>query len=299
MGDDKPCCSSEANPLIGPCKPSRRYQSPYAYAAFIAILIVAITIVIFSISPSNDPLDSDVRDRIRKDWDIELRQHPKEVLKRTDTQKRWRLEDDDRIRLREQWGTGVEKHNREVEERLRRDEERIIHIREQWEREVEEHEEEVKEGRRHDEEERIQEGLKLNMFWTDLASHMCTTYATREYTARLVNVPPYYNRRVGTCMATPVKIHAAEYTPKWCEDGGPDNVIGHWEVDQHEPDCASYWSSYKDLGCVSPGSGQRRIEQYFKNLPSGGDWKEFCATTPASFRGMHFMGGRILLSKVP
>ncbi|KAG1886109.1 hypothetical protein F4604DRAFT_1900538 [Suillus subluteus] len=128
----------EANPLIGPRKPSRRYQSPYAYAAFIAILIVAITIVIFFISPSNDPLDSDVRDRIRKDWDIELRQHQKE-----------RLEDDDRIRLREQWGTGVEKHNREVEKRLRRDEEHKIHIREQWEREVEEHDEELNEGRRH------------------------------------------------------------------------------------------------------------------------------------------------------
>ncbi|KAG2038377.1 hypothetical protein BDR03DRAFT_1009852 [Suillus americanus] len=83
-------------------------------------------------------------------------------------------------------------------------------------------------------------------------------------------------------MATPVKIHGIEYTPKWCEDHGPNNVIGHWEVGQHEPDCASYWIWYKDFGCTSLGSGQRRIEHYLENIPSGGDWKEFCATTPFS-----------------
>ncbi|KAG2746269.1 hypothetical protein P692DRAFT_20739196 [Suillus brevipes Sb2] len=135
------------------------------------------------------------------------------------------------------------------------------------------------------------------MFWTDLTSHACTTYATREYTARLVNIPSYYNRRVEACMAAPVKIHGVEYTPKWCEDHGPNNVIGHWEVNQHEPDCASYWIWYKDFGCISPGSGQRRIEHYLENIPSGGDWKEFCATTPASFRGMHFTGAQFCFNK--
>jgi hypothetical protein len=65
---------------------------------------------------------------------------------------------------------------------------------------------------------REDERLRSNMFWTDLTPHTCTTYATREYTARLVNVPSYYNRRVEACMATPVKIHGTEYTPKWCED---------------------------------------------------------------------------------
>ncbi|KAG1823665.1 uncharacterized protein BJ212DRAFT_1476547 [Suillus subaureus] len=137
------------------------------------------------------------------------------------------------------------------------------------------------------------ERLRLNMFWTDLTSHTCMTYATREYTARLVNVPSYYNRRVEACMATPVKIHGVEYMPKWCEDHGQYNVIGHWEVDQHEPDCASYWIWYKDFGCTSFGSGQRRIEHYLENIPCGGDWKEFCATTPVSFRGMHFTGAQI------
>ncbi|KAG1831959.1 hypothetical protein DFJ58DRAFT_823591 [Suillus subalutaceus] len=255
--------SSEADPLIGPGKPYRRYQSPCFYATLVllALLIhVAITGFIFSKTTSNDPLDPDVRDRIRKAWNIELRQHEKEVLEHIDTQKRWLQEDNDRIRLREQWGREVEEHEREVEER-----------------------------RKHEEEER----LRLNMFWTDPTSHTCTTYATREYTARLVNVPSYYNRRVEACMATSIKIHGTEYTPKWCEDHGPNNVTAHWEVDQHEPDCASYWIWYKDFGCTSPGSGQRRIEHYLENIPSGGDWKEFCATTPVSFRGMHFTGAQI------
>ncbi|KAG1742480.1 hypothetical protein EDB19DRAFT_2038449 [Suillus lakei] len=62
-------------------------------------------------------------------------------------------------------------------------------------------------------------------------------------------------------------------------------------------DCASYWSWYKDFGCVSPGSGQRRIEHYLENIPSGGDWREFCVTTPASFRGMHFTGAEFYFQK--
>ncbi|KAG2116128.1 hypothetical protein DEU56DRAFT_905211 [Suillus clintonianus] len=283
--------SSEIDPLIGLSKPSRRRQHLLAFIGPLATF--AIFAIFFSLGPSNDPLDPDVRDRIRKEWDIELRQHQEEVLKRIDTQKRWRLEDHDRIILREQWGTEVEEHNHQIEVRKKREEEERNRIRERWGREVEGHDREVEERRRREEEER----LRLNMFWTDLKSHTCTSYGTREYTARLVNVPSNYNRRVEACMATKVQIHGTEYTPKWCEDHGPNNVIGHWEVDQHEPDCASYWSWYKDYGCISPGSGQRRIEHYLENLPSGGDWKEFCATTPVSFRGMHFMGAEFCFQK--
>ncbi|KAG1814024.1 uncharacterized protein BJ212DRAFT_1241456, partial [Suillus subaureus] len=176
----------------------------------------------------------------------------------------------------------------EVNKRWRHDEEERTRICEQWRREADEHKHEVEDGWKHEEEEH----LRLNMFWTDLTSHMCMTYATQEYTAQLVNVPSYCKHCMKACMATLVEIHRAEYTPKWCKDhvGGPNDVIGHWEVDQHEPDCALYWSLYKDLGCVSPGSSQQCIEHHLKNLLSGGDWKEFCATTPASFRGMHFMG---------
>ncbi|KAJ8587024.1 hypothetical protein M405DRAFT_864106 [Rhizopogon salebrosus TDB-379] len=188
---------------------------------------------VFPLSSCNKPLDPDVRDRIRKEWDIE-------------------------------------KLARRV----------------QWEREVEEHDHDIKERKTREEEER----LRLNMFWTDPESHTCTMYGTRKYTARLVNIPGNYNRRVEACMATPIQIHGIEYKAKWCEDHGPRNVTGHWEVDQHEPDCASYWNKYKDLGCASPGSGQRRIEHRLENIPDGGDWREFCATTPANFLEMQFIG---------
>ncbi|KAG2069559.1 hypothetical protein BDR04DRAFT_1101441 [Suillus decipiens] len=255
--------SSEVEPLIGLRKPSRR-QFICICAVLITLSIVTITIVIFLNHPSNDPLDPGVRDRIRKEWDVEVRQHQQEVLKRDEIYKRWRLEDNERIHLREQWQTEIENHGRDMEER-----------------------------RKHEEEER----LRLNMFWTNLDSHACTTYATREYTARLANVPTYYDRRVEACMATSVKIHGVEYTPKWCEDHGPGKVIGHWEVDQHEPDCASYWTRYKDFGCMSPGSGQRRVEHYLENIPLGGDWKEYCATTPVRFRGMHFTGAQFCFQK--
>jgi hypothetical protein len=214
MGDDKPCSSSEAEPLIGSRKLFRRHQSFCFYVALMALSIAAITLVISFITPSNDYLDPDVRDRIHREWNIELRQHQKEVLERISTRHRWDLEDEDRIRLREQWQTEGEEHKRDMEERRGREEQERIVLREKWGREVEEHEREVEERRRHEEEER----LRLNMFWTDVTSHACTTYATREYTARLVNVPSYYNRRVEACMATSVMIHGAEYTPKWCED---------------------------------------------------------------------------------
>jgi hypothetical protein len=214
VGDNKPCSSSEAEPLIGSRKPSYRHQSFCIYVALIALSVVVITLAIFSIIPSNDPLDPDVRDRIRREWDFELRQHQKEVLDRIDTQNRWHLEDEDRIRINEQWQTEKEDHERDMEERRRREEQEKIVLREKWGREVEEHERQAEERRKHEEEER----LRLNMFWADVTSQACTTYATREYTARLVNVPSYYNRRVEACMATPVNIHGTEYTPKWCED---------------------------------------------------------------------------------
>jgi hypothetical protein len=119
---------------------------------------------VFPLSSCNNPLDPDVRDRIRKEWDIEC------------------------------------------QEKLAR--------RVQWEREVEEHDRDIKERKTREEEER----LRLNMFWTDPESHACTMYGTRKYTARLVNIPGDYNRRVEACMATPIQIHGIEYKAKWCED---------------------------------------------------------------------------------
>jgi len=137
-----------------------------------------------------------------------------------------------------------------------------------------------------------EEGQKLNMFWGNIEAHTCTTYATRDYTAQLMNLPTTWEHRVEACKATPLEVHGVSYLPKSCEDKGPGVVIGRWEANQHEADCRSFWLWYKDKGCTSPGSGKRRIEHYLENLPRGSDWREFCATTPAHFLGMEFPGAQ-------
>jgi len=60
------------------------------------------------------------------------------------------------------------------------------------------------------------------------------------------------------------------------------------------------WSASKFFAhnIVSEVDGMQRIEHYLENIPSGGDWKEFCATTPISFRGMHFTGAQFCFEKV-
>ncbi|KIJ60253.1 hypothetical protein HYDPIDRAFT_117539 [Hydnomerulius pinastri MD-312] len=107
-----------------------------------------------------------------------------------------------------------------------------------------------------------------------------------------MNLPSNWTHRVEACKATPLVVHGVSYFPSTCEDKGPGVVIGRWEIDQNEPDCATYWREYTDKGCTSERSGKRRIEHYLENLPVGCDWREFCATTPISFHGMHFTGAQ-------
>ncbi|OAX35927.1 hypothetical protein K503DRAFT_338464 [Rhizopogon vinicolor AM-OR11-026] len=234
----------------------------------------------------------------RAQWATEVEEHERKLSEAI------RRENQEKEARRAQWETEMEEHTCEEKKRQARFEKNMQEIRAQWQREVvqrslqwereeDEHNRAVEKRERREEQER----LRLNILWSEPESHTCTSYGTREYTARLVNVPADYDRRVEACMAMPINIHGVEYKAKRCEDHGPSNVIGHWEVDQHEPDCASYWYHYRDHGCVSPGSGQRRIEHYLENLPSGSDWREFCATTPASFRGMHFIGAQFSFQK--
>ncbi|KAF8837728.1 hypothetical protein BDN67DRAFT_1071243 [Paxillus ammoniavirescens] len=101
-----------------------------------------------------------------------------------------------------------------------------------------------------------------------------------QYTAYLANVPADYDRGLEACKATPLEIHDVSYLPSRCEDKGSHNIVGHWRVSHNEPDCNTYWRSREDKGCMSPGSRKRYIEYYLEMLPDGGDWNEFCATTP-------------------
>src|SRR6267154_1514822 len=124
MDDGKLCSPSETDPLM----PHKAYHRPQflIFTVAIALCLTICTVLfvsVFPLSRCNIPLDPDVQDRIRKEWDIELRKHEE----------------------------AVERRRREEEERLR-----------------------------------------LNMFWDDAKSGTtCTTYGTREYTARLMNVPSY------------------------------------------------------------------------------------------------------------
>jgi hypothetical protein len=57
-------------------------------------------------------------------------------------------------------------------------------------------------------------------------------------------------------------------------------------------------SEFLQHNIVSEVDVMQRIEHYLENIPSGGDWKEFCATTPVSFRGMNFTGAHICFEEV-
>ncbi|KAG9308891.1 hypothetical protein JVU11DRAFT_11351 [Chiua virens] len=143
---------------------------------------------------------------IRRGWEIEVAGH--EIAR-----EEWRLEQQQHAVVEEKWKLQVEWHKEEVAHRIREEEE---------------------------------ERQKLNMFWGNVEAHTCITYGTREYTAQLMNLPTTWEHPIEACKATAIEIHGNSYLPKSCEDKGPGVVIGRWEVNQHEPDCASFWIWYKD-----------------------------------------------------
>lgn len=124
--------------------------------------------------------------------------------------------------------------------------------------------------------------------WTNLESHSCTSYATREYVAEM-NVSPWSRQWTNICMSTPVVVHGQPHFPSRCEYRS-GTVIGHFAVKHNEPDCVTYWSGYRDWGCTAKGSHKRHIEQHLMNVPANADYKEFCATTPARFLDQEFSG---------
>ncbi|KAF8837718.1 hypothetical protein BDN67DRAFT_170165 [Paxillus ammoniavirescens] len=224
--------------------------------------------------------------RVRKAWEEESERR-KQALEK-DIERRKHEEEQHQEQVRKAWETEAEQHRQELQERNRRETEQMDSQRRKWQREVDEHDRLTEERRKREEEER----RTLNMFWGRVEAHQCTTYATREYTALLMNLPVTWEHRVEACKATALEVHGVSYLPKSCEDKGPGVVLGRWDINHNQPACTTFWTSYKDMGCTSQKSGKRRIQHYMDNLPNGGDWKEFCATTPASFHNMHFIGAQ-------
>lgn len=55
--------------------------------------------------------------------------------------------------------------------------------------------------------------------WTNVESHSCTTYATREYIAEL-HVSPLSRHQMDICIATPVVVHGWPHWASRCEEVG-------------------------------------------------------------------------------
>jgi len=167
-------------------------------------------------------------------------------------------------------------------------------VREEWRRELLVMDEtrsrwrREKEAREKEEEDR----RRAHLYWSDLEGNdRCISFSTREYTAQLRNLSPGLDR-LQACLATPITIHGATLdNPDWCGDrdrGG--RVIGHWVVRSNETLCSTFWSRFKDNGCVAEMSGRRRYHTFLEGLREGDDWREMCATTPFGFHQMHFDG---------
>ncbi|KAJ6622242.1 hypothetical protein B0H10DRAFT_2014877 [Mycena sp. CBHHK59/15] len=268
--------TSDRIPLLP--KADRDVLSPRSLLAYMiqALLVVLALTAMWQITrPSTDVLDPEVRERIRREWDQEIRGYDKircawskEVAEHETIRIGWESERTELIAMREQ----------------------LMREREEWarSREDEKREEERRgreEQRRRDEEERTRAGF----YWEGLRGEpRCFRHGTRQYSARVANVPQQYDA-VKACTETTVEIHGLKMpSPNQCEDRGCNGVYGHWTIDFSEPMCNTYFDNFKDKGCTSPGSRRRRIESALQNLQPGDDWRNMCSSTPADFRHLHF-----------
>ena len=138
---------------------------------------------------------------IEQDWEREKAQHGRD-MERHIHEEHVRQE-----RVRWEWAQEMDRHAREFEEMQRREREERERERQRWQRELEEREQREEEERQ-----------KRNMYWGHVEAHKCITYATREYTAQLMNLPRSWKHRVEACKATPLEIHGTSYLPRTCED---------------------------------------------------------------------------------
>ncbi|KAL4269185.1 hypothetical protein AB1N83_003100 [Pleurotus pulmonarius] len=167
-------------------------------------------------------------------------------------------------------------------------------LRHQWQFELDtmrdERDEWEKERQRREEEQERREAIeRANVkFETPVPRDACSSYGTREYSARLLNVPEKFNA-MELCAEIEVSIHGDMKLPSYCKDNGKwGGVFGHWVVDFKESACAPYFSKFENKGCSTAGSGLRTYHSRLENLRSSDDWKDMCSTTPADFLGNHF-----------
>ncbi|KAF8897757.1 hypothetical protein BD779DRAFT_399832 [Infundibulicybe gibba] len=130
---------------------------------------------------------------------------------------------------------------------------------------------------------------RMNLQWDQpVGRSQCLAYGSREYTARLWNIPTGYSW-MKACENTTVEINGITFSkPDFCEDKGIWGVYGHWIIHTGEMTCQPYWGSFLDEGCVVEGSHLHRVRSRLWNIESGNDWMKMCSTTPATLHDQHF-----------
>ncbi|KDR83897.1 hypothetical protein GALMADRAFT_236374 [Galerina marginata CBS 339.88] len=135
----------------------------------------------------------------------------------------------------------------------------------------------------HPESHKIQSG-----YWDEpLPGAHCLGFGTREYTARLWNLP-FFSDWVAACKETEIEIRGALIPrPSYCESRWPmGGVIGHWIANFEEDQCLAYWGNFSDKGCVRKGSKIRRFQSRLWGVKSREDWMTICRTAPAVVHGI-------------
>ncbi|KAF8897758.1 hypothetical protein BD779DRAFT_1492357 [Infundibulicybe gibba] len=135
-----------------------------------------------------------------------------------------------------------------------------------------------------------QERRRMNLWWDKpIAGLQCFAHGSREYTARLWNIPIGYNW-TKACENTKVEINGMSISkPDFCEDRGIwGGVYGHWIVHTGEIACLPHWGSFSDQGCVAEGSHLHRVHSRLWNIGGSNDWMRMCSTAPATFHNRHF-----------
>ena len=177
-------------------------------------------------------LDPDVRDRIRREWSIEVRDHQRAMECARDRERQWnereqkwelewkeKMDDwaekkdrwqkeeqqwDEKVQRRErEWGKETDDWNKKKDEWRR--------LQEGWARE--------KERREREEAKERWEREHMNLYWEDVrGGEKCVAHKTKEYSARLANLLPRVDA-MDACKSTPFSIHGVAYeSPLHCED---------------------------------------------------------------------------------
>lgn len=173
-----------------------------------ALILLSIDAIWHKPTREIDPIE---RERQRKEWEREWRKHQRE-------HEEWERERKQREREREH--KRQQDRQREEEEHRRRKEEEHRRREEENRRHREEEQRREQDRKRQDQERRDEkERVKLGLYWDKPtpAKH-CASYGVREYTARIWNVPMFYDW-LKACQQTPIVIHNKTMkTPNRCED---------------------------------------------------------------------------------